>query len=225
MTSSRLSIKLTTAAILSCSLLAGTASAATPAPLPLPAPVPLPALPPVPVPVLAPAPAPPVAPAPAPRRRAAGCAGVNANPVQTPRKRIARSTVCLLNKQRKARGLRELRLNPRLSSAARFHSRDMVAKRYFDHVSRGGKDVVDRITRTGYLSRVRSWIVGENLAWGSGGLSTPKQIVKSWMHSPGHRQNILTSRFREIGIGVVVGVPARGTSPGATYTTTFGSRR
>ncbi len=79
----------------------------------------------------------------------------------------------------------------------------MVRKRYFDHVSRTGRDVVDRLTHTGYLGSARSWIVGENLAWGSGSLSSPREIVQSWMHSPGHRANILSRRFREIGIGVV----------------------
>jgi len=152
------------------------------------------------------------------------CAGANADPVEIDRDAIARSTVCLLNEERTGRGLGDLRLNPRLSEAARSHSSDMVAKRYFDHVSKGGKDVVDRLTRTGYLGDARSWIVGENLAWGSGGRSTPREIVKAWMNSSGHRQNILTGRFREIGIGVVIGTPANGAPQGATYTTTFGAR-
>ena len=152
------------------------------------------------------------------------CTGADADPVETPREAIARSTVCLLNEERTGRGLGDLRLNPRLSDAARAHSSDMVTKHYFDHVSRGGRDVVDRLTRTGYLGAARSWIVGENLAWGSGGRSTPREIVKAWMNSSGHRQNILTGRFREIGIGVVVGTPADGAPEGATYTTTFGAR-
>ncbi len=152
------------------------------------------------------------------------CAGAGADPVKTSIRRISRATVCLLNKRRAARGLHRLRLNPRLSRAARTHSLDMVAERYFAHVSKRGQDVVDRIKRTGYLSSVRSWMVGENLAWGSGTLGTPRKIVKAWMHSAGHRHNILTGRFREIGIGIEVGTPASGAQNGATYTTTFGAR-
>lgn len=155
---------------------------------------------------------------------AATCAGSDADPVDTPRKEIARSTVCLLNQERSGRGLRDLRLNPRLSKAARTHSLDMVAKRYFDHVSKGGRDVVDRLRKTGYLANVRSWTVGENLAWGSGDRGTPKQIVKAWMKSAGHRHNVLSSRFREIGIGTMIGTPANRAPQGATYTTTFGAR-
>lgn len=158
------------------------------------------------------------------KRRTRRCIGAGADPLKTSIRRIARATVCLLNKRRAARGLRRLRLNPRLSRAARSHSLDMVAERYFAHVSKGGRDVVDRIKRTGYLSSVRSWTVGENLAWGSGTLGTPRKIVKAWMHSAGHRHNILTGRFREIGIGIELGTPASGAQNGATYTTTFGAR-
>ena len=70
----------------------------------------------------------------------------------------------------------------------------------------------------------RSWTVGENLAWGSGTRSTPREIVNAWMKSPGHRANILQRRFREIGIGVVFEAPHGSSSTAATYTTTFGAR-
>ncbi len=104
------------------------------------------------------------------------------------------------------------------------HSLDMVDRQYFGHVSKSGRDVVDRLTRTGYLGGAQTWAVGENLAWGSGSRSTPRRIVKAWMGSPGHRHNILNARFREIGIGVVSGTPANRAERGATYTTTFGTR-
>jgi uncharacterized protein YkwD len=100
----------------------------------------------------------------------------------------------------------------------------MVRRNYFGHVSKSGNDVVDRLTRTGYFRGARSWTVGENLAWGSGGRSTPREIVAAWMASPGHRANILQRRFREIGIGVVFQAPRNTGGPAATYTTTFGAR-
>jgi len=155
---------------------------------------------------------------------AATCANADAYPGEATRVELARATVCRINKERRVHGLRKLRLNPRLSAAARAHSRDMVARRYFDHVSKEGRDVVDRLTRTGYLGEAPSWVVGENLAWGAGSRSTPRQIVSAWMHSPGHRQNILTNRFRELGIGIVFDTPTNVSATGATYTTTFGSR-
>lgn len=137
----------------------------------------------------------------------------------------ANSTVCLINRERTSRGLRELQLNSRLSSAAQAHTSDMVRDRYFAHNSRSGGDVVDRVRSRGYLSNVRSWMVGENLAWGSGTRSTPRSIVDAWMNSPGHRRNILTGRFREIGIGVIFRAPVSVSGNSAvTYTATFGSR-
>lgn len=137
---------------------------------------------------------------------------------------LGKSAVCLINKQRARRGLRKLRVNSRLSEAAQRHTADMVKRNYFAHVSKSGSDIVDRLTRSGYIPGARSWTVGENLAWGSGSRSTPRQIVSAWMNSPGHRANILQRRFRDIGIGVVFGAPRSTSGTAATYTTTFGAR-
>ena len=153
------------------------------------------------------------------------CSNTDKRPGQASDDALAKSAVCLINKQRARRGLRKLRLNSRLSEAAQRHTVDMVKRNYFSHVSKSGRDVVDRLTRTGYMRGARAWTVGENLAWGSGTLSTPREIVAAWMRSPGHRANILQRRFREIGIGVVFDSPRHSNSTAATYTTTFGFRR
>jgi uncharacterized protein YkwD len=147
-------------------------------------------------------------------------------PREAPTVRLGRAAVCLLNRQRVARGMSKLRINAQLSRAARRHSRDMVRRDYFDHTSPQGLDMLTRIKRTGYLSgSFRSWTVGENIAWGESHLGSPRSIVKAWMHSPGHRQNILNAAFREMGIGVIAAAPGRHGAPAATYTTTFGGRR
>jgi uncharacterized protein YkwD len=137
---------------------------------------------------------------------------------------LGAAAVCLVNRERTSRGLRALSLNGRLSAAAQNHTDDMLRRRYFAHESRSGRTTVDRIRGAGYLSGARSWMIGENLAWGSGSKGTPRQIVVAWMNSPGHRRNILTGRFREIGIGVDSGAPTGSFSSAATYTTTFGQR-
>ena len=156
----------------------------------------------------------------------APCANADTKPGQGSEAVLATATVCLVNRERTRRGMRSLRTNARLSQAALSHTEDMVQKRYFEHVSKTGTDVVDRLLSTGYLGRVRSWLVGENLAWGTNSLSTPRQTVVNWMNSPGHRANILKRRFREIGIGVVFHAPSGTSDPvAATYTTTFGYRR
>jgi uncharacterized protein YkwD len=153
------------------------------------------------------------------------CAGAGATANKASTQKLLRSTLCVLNVQRRKHGLRKLRLSKRLSKAARRHSRDMVQRDYFSHTSLSGASFVDRIRRTGYLSGARGWMVGENLAWGAGDRSSPAQTVNAWMHSPGHRHNILTKTYRHIGIGIVPGAPERvGGLPAATYTTDFGFR-
>lgn len=155
---------------------------------------------------------------------ALACDNKNARPGGASKAQLESATVCLLNNARESNGLGRLRVNGRLSAAAAAHSGDMVRKRYFSHTSRAGRDVVDRLTNFGYIPGATSWTVGENIAWGSGGRSTPRSIVSAWMHSPGHRQNVLSRRFREIGIGVAFDTPAGSYATGATYTTTFGAR-
>jgi uncharacterized protein YkwD len=157
-------------------------------------------------------------------RAQADCAHADSRPGEASEAILAKSTVCLLNDQRARRGLRKLRQNARLSRAAQQHTTDMVRRNYFSHTSRSGADIVDRLARTGYMRGARSWTVGENLAWGSGTRSPPRDIVAAWMRSPGHRSNILQRRFREVGIGVVFAAPRRTRGAAATYTTTFGAR-
>jgi len=138
---------------------------------------------------------------------------------------LSKATVCLLNRERTRHDMRALRVNRRLSRGALSHTLDMVNQRYFEHVSQSGQNVVDRLLSAGYLGGVRSWLVGENLAWGTGARSTPRETVTGWMDSPSHRRNILNRRFREIGIGVVFHAPNSNAPVAATYTTTFGYRR
>ena len=158
------------------------------------------------------------------RAHRSGCSGTTLEPVHENIGAVKSATVCLVNAERKARGLQPLRANARLARAALLHARDMVARAYFSHTSASGASFVDRIARSGYMRGARAWTVGENLAWGSGPSGTPSEIVLAWMDSPGHRANILNGRFREIGSGAVLGVPAPGGMGGATYNTGFGTR-
>jgi uncharacterized protein YkwD len=160
------------------------------------------------------------------RRQACNVVSANATPATAGHRTLVRSTLCLLNRERTTRGQRKLRLSKRLSRAAKRHSRDMVRRNYFSHNSLSGASFIDRIRGTGYMRGATMWMVGENLAWGSGRRSSPRMIVQSWMRSPGHRRNILTRRFRHIGIGIVFGAPANvGGRPAATYSTEFGVKR
>ena len=135
---------------------------------------------------------------------------------------MARAGVCAINAERRAHGLAELRVDPRLSLAARRHSLDMVRRRYFAHVEPSGIDPAGRVRRTGYLSGAGRWLVGETLAWGWGAGASPDRIVQAWMHSPEHRRVLLRPRYRELGVGVVWGGPRPRPVPEATFTADFG---
>ena len=154
-------------------------------------------------------------------KRSASCGNAQEVPASGNLAGVERATLCLLNAERGERDLRPLQVNWRLARAAERHTEDMVEHRYFGHDSRNGSSFSDRIRATGYLSRVGSWVVGENLAWGSGTQGSAEAIVRAWMNSPGHRANILNGRYREIGIGMTLGSPRGG--DGATYATEFGA--
>ena len=139
------------------------------------------------------------------------------------RLKARRVLLCLLNRERRARRLHPLHSQPRLFKASFRHSRAMVKERFFAHVQPGGIGLTTRLLRTHYLPS-KGWIVGENIAWGRGAMDSPLNITRAWMNSTGHRANILNRGFRQIGIGIVPGVPT-GSRRGATYTTDFGARR
>jgi uncharacterized protein YkwD len=149
------------------------------------------------------------------------CASASATPASVAKRTVIRATICTLNAERARHGLPRLKLNKKLSAAARRHARDMVRRDYFAHDSLGGGSFVDRIRRTGYLRGAGTWTVGENLAWGSHDGAAPRAITQMWMNSPGHRANILSPAFREVGIGLALGAPGAG-GPAATYATDFG---
>jgi uncharacterized protein YkwD len=152
----------------------------------------------------------------------AACRGAD-TPVSRSSLSQARAAVlCLHNEIRRAHHLHTLRADGELRRAATGYSAQMVRRRFFSHVSPTGSTLLGRVRNTGYLSSAFSFSLGENIAWGQGALGTPRSIMRSWMHSPGHRENILNPSFRDVGIGLVPGTPA-GLS-GATYTTDFGVR-
>jgi uncharacterized protein YkwD len=101
----------------------------------------------------------------------------------------------MVNAERVAAGLRPLRADPELTEVARAHSRDMLARGYFSHVSPEGDDPFDRLR----AAEVRFLAAGENLALART-LTTAHQGL---MQSPGHRANILRPQFGRLGVGVL----------------------
>jgi uncharacterized protein YkwD len=156
-------------------------------------------------------------------RAADPCGLTDRTPLEAGTQATGQATLCLINRERTTRGLQALAENSLLSSASLAHSKDMVARKFFEHDTPEGRSVGDRLRAIGYgRGQVRS--AGENLAWGARDDATPAAIVRIWMESPGHRADILRPAFTEIGIGIVLGAPVPGKPErdAATYTTDFG---
>ena len=151
------------------------------------------------------------------------CRGANAAPSAQTLRRAAGAVVCLVNAERAHHGRRALRGDGDLRRAAGRHSRDMVRRGFFSHVTPSGTDLSDRLRRTGYLHGRGDTDVGETLAFGTGGPATPRRIVAGWIASPQHHRVLLGSAFHEVGVGVAAGVPEpSGGLRGATYTLATG---
>jgi uncharacterized protein YkwD len=153
------------------------------------------------------------------------CHGANLTPNTHNMRLVRAATLCLINRERERYGERPLKVNHRLMSVARAHSDEMVSRDYFSHVSPTGQTPLDRILASGFIAKRVGWCVGENIAWGTMWLATPKAIVSSWMASPGHRANILDRGYRDTGIGIDPSLPhaMSGGQPGAMYTQDFGA--
>ena len=103
----------------------------------------------------------------------------------------------LTNAERLAQHLSLLSENPTLNAAAQAHADWMASSGCFDHICPDEPAVDARIQQAGYSW---SWWA-ENIAFG---YPTPEQVVTGWMNSPSHRANILNSKLREIGVGVIM---------------------
>src|SRR5262245_12469178 len=157
-------------------------------------------------------------------RVAQDCANADLEAAKDNLPQIRAAILCLHNQVRAEHNLPALRENRRLRKSALGHSRAMVKDRFFDHTTPDGVTMVDRILRAKYVREDDGWVLGENLAWGTGAYGTPRGVVNAWMNSPGHRANLLKRSFRDMGVGVVLGVPVSD-SAGTTYTVDFGVRR
>jgi uncharacterized protein YkwD len=154
--------------------------------------------------------------------RADDCAGADVVPAADNVALVGQATLCLVNQQRAANGVGALVENGTLTNASAGYSQRMIAQGFFAHESPDGGTLVDRLTGAGYLGGDDAWVVGENIGWGQGRLATARSMVSAWMDSPGHRANMLSDDYTEIGLGLALGTPTDQTW-GATYTTDFGA--
>jgi uncharacterized protein YkwD len=101
--------------------------------------------------------------------------------------------VKLVNEARAKEGLQPLTLDPLLRQGAQVRAEECV--KVFSHTRPNGTSYKTAISEAGVVSNY----TGENVACGH---SSPQQVVKAWLNSPGHRDNILNSNFTKIGVGL-----------------------
>ena len=75
-----------------------------------------------------------------------------------------------------------------------------------------------------YVQGATSYEIGENIAWGTGSYGTPRQVMNGWVHSAGHRENILTAAYSELGIGYLPGQTFQGYDGATLWSQEFGLR-
>lgn len=107
--------------------------------------------------------------------------------------------VRMTNAEREEKTLEPVRYNQVLSEAALAKAQDMFSDQYWAHVAPDGKQPWDFLADAEYTYT----LAGENLARD---FMTTEAMVEAWMKSPSHRENILQSRYTEIGVAVVDGI-------------------
>ena len=128
---------------------------------------------------------------------------------------------CLTNYARAQEGLSALRLNATLNAAGATKLKSDITCGDFSHTPCG--QPFDKVF-AGYVHGATSYRIGENIAWGTGSFGTPRQTMNGWLHSTGHRENILTAAYAELGIGYLPGQNFLGYTGATLWSQEFGLR-
>ena len=109
---------------------------------------------------------------------------------------------CLVNWVRTRHGLAPLRELPQLERSSALRLSAIRRCGQFSHTP-CGQPFVQPFVTVGYLRGTGS--VGENLAWGSSSLGSPRATLEAWLRSPGHRENLLRASWRDCGVALTRG--------------------
>lgn len=132
-----------------------------------------------------------------------------------------RAMLCLTNYARRRSGRKPLALNALLDRAGQAKLAADMSCGDFSHSPCGQPF---QSVFGAYLAGASRYTIGENIAWGTGEYSTPRQTMNSWLNSPEHLQNILDSAFSELGIGYLAGQSFQGTTGATLWSQEFGGR-
>jgi uncharacterized protein YkwD len=128
---------------------------------------------------------------------------------------------CLTNYARAQQSLPPLQLSSTLNTAGQSKLKSDISCGEFSHTPCG--QPFDSVFTT-YVQGATSYQIGENIAWGTGSFGTPRQTMNGWLHSTGHRENILTAAYAELGVGYLPGQTFQGWSGATLWSQEFGLR-
>jgi uncharacterized protein YkwD len=129
--------------------------------------------------------------------------------------------LCLTNYARAQSGLAPLRLSTTLDAAGQAKLAADLSCGEFSHTP--CSQPFDAVFAA-YVQGATSYEIGENIAWGTGSFGTPRNTMNGWLHSAGHRENILTAAYAELGIGYLSGQSFQGYSGATLWSQEFGVR-
>ena len=152
-----------------------------------------------------------------------GCRAAEAPAAELSAKALRRSFTCVINKERSSRERHELEENASLKRVAKRHAERMVADECLGHTCPGERPLEQRVRRSGYPDGADRWRFASN----TGCADSAKAMLRSWLHSEFHRENVLDPRFRDLGVGVERTAPeSQGCeSDFATFAVVFGRRQ
>lgn len=142
--------------------------------------------------------------------------------IHSSQERFEQELLRLVNKERAKRRRKPLKWNDQLMYAARYHAKDMAVDQYFNHDSKdkrkngSHKKICSAFDRMGKFVDGTIFPRAENIAVGE---KSPEEVMKDWMSSKGHRQNILDKETKYIGIAYIY---VEDSEWGAYWVQTFG---
>lgn len=151
----------------------------------------------------------------------AGVCGAAADELGLDQASAEQAMLCLTNYARAQAGLAPLTANAVLDQAGAAKLQADLSCAEFSHTPCGNP--FESVFAT-YLAGATSYQIGENIAWGTGSYGTARQTMDGWLNSPGHRENILTPEFRELGIGYAANQTFQGYGGATLWSQEFGTR-
>jgi uncharacterized protein YkwD len=150
-----------------------------------------------------------------------GQCGVAADQLSLDRAVAQQAMTCLTNYARTQSGLVPLQPNSTLNDAGQAKLAADLSCAEFSHTPCGRPFTA---VFEAYVQGATGYAVGENIAWGTGSYGTPRQAMNGWLHSTGHRENILRADYRELGIGYLADQTFQGYAGATLWSQEFGVR-